>query len=99
TQGCTLVTHMLKVEKYLLPAVRIQNPAGLRRCNSLPHPSSLSPPLGMSWEANEGGGGSSAFYVEGGCRPPAGRRVGLPPRHWAASTGRPAALPQGPKYE
>ena len=70
-----------KVEKYLLPAVRIQNPARLRRCNSLPHPSSLPPPFWMSWEANEGGGGSSAFYIEGGAGEPAApcRAAGSPP--------------------
>ena len=32
------------VEKYWLPAVRIQNPAGLRRFFYLPHPSSLPLP-------------------------------------------------------
>ena len=76
--------------------VRIQNPAGLRRCNSLPHPSSLPPPLWMLWEANERGGGSSAFYIGGSLLPPAGRLPGLPPRHRAAGTYRPAAGRQPP---
>jgi len=70
-----------KFEKYWLPAVRIQNPAGLRRFFYLPHPSSLSlSPLWISWVENEGAKGRDGVLYLG--REPAARQGGgrLPPR-------------------
>ena len=68
------------VEKYWLHAVRIQNPAGLRRWNYLPHPSSLSP-LWISWAENEGAEGRiGVLYLR---REPA---APLPPGRGAAGS-------------
>ena len=66
-----------KVEKYLLPAVRIKNPAGLRRFFYLPHPSSLPLPsldlVGRKWGCR--GKGWSFIFEEGACRPAGGRQA------------------------
>ena len=84
------------VEKYWLPAVRIQNPAGLRRWNYLPHPSPLlspSPLSGSRGQKMRAQREGAEFYIWGGslppplpgCRPPAapplgGRGGSHPPR-------------------
>ena len=45
---------------------------------------SLTPPLWMLWEANEGGGGGKPFYTGLGSLPPPWRAAGpLPPLYWA----------------
>ena len=67
----------MKVEKYWLPAVRIQNPAGLRCCNSLPNPTSLFfPSMDVVCCKCRCVGGTSAFIW--GSLPPPCRAVGLP---------------------
>ena len=67
----------LVVLKYWLPAVRIQNPAGLRRWNYLPHPYSLPLPsldlVGRKWGC-EGRGSAFIFWV--GWLPPPYRAAG-----------------------
>ena len=75
----------------------IQNPAGLRRYNSLPHPSFLPPALWMSWEANEGEGGGKPFYTAwGSLPPPAGRQAPCRPVEWRQGACRPAGGRQAP---
>ena len=54
----------------------LKYPAGLRRYNSIPHPSSLPPALWMSWEANEGGGGERSLYTVVGSLPSPCRAAG-----------------------
>src|SRR6185437_14981575 len=61
------------VEKYWLPAVWIQNPAGLRRWNYLPHPSSpLSGSRGHKMRTQREG---AEFYICGGSLPPPCRQL------------------------
>ena len=79
------------VEKYWLPAVRIQNPAGLRRWNYLPHPSSL--PLWISWAVNEGARECAQLLYLGGSLLPPCREAGcLSPLHRGRQQ---ACLPAG----
>ena len=74
-----------KVEKYWLPAVRIQNPVGLRRWNYLPHPSSLT--LWISWAENEGAEGrGGVLYLGRELAAPCRAAGPLPPSGGAAGT-------------
>ena len=65
---------------------QVRNPAGLRCCNSLPHPTSLLfPSMDVVCCKCKCGEGTSAFILGGGgaCRPPAGWSACLPPLHQA----------------
>ena len=99
-----------KVEKYWLPVVRIQNPAGLRRWNYLTHPPSpLSGSRGQKMRAQREG---AEFYISGGSLPPpcraadplpptGGAAGGLPPGRGAAGSllkYKTPTLPSAPSF-